>query len=205
MTSVALASAEGELGESNLLLGRRQSRELPRMVSEMLQIWGVEPKDLSALAVTRGPGFFSGIRVGISYALSLAFSLNVPVIPLSSLEALAFGVALEGIPVISLIPAKRGAFFCGTYMLQNHLFHPLQEESFLSLPQVEERAGELTKQYPWVLCGADTSCAETPAFVAMPVTLVKTHIRGLKLLHLAQGREPQRPETLKAAYLRTTW
>jgi len=205
MTSVALASEEEVLGENNLLLGRRQSRELPRMVSEMLRLGEGELNDLSALAVTRGPGFFSGIRVGISYGLSLAFSLNIPVIPLSSLEALAFGAALEGIPVISLIPAKRGAFFFGAYILHHGEFSPLQEESFLSLSQVEERGGELAEQYPSVLCAADISCGETPAFAAMGVTLVKTHIRGLKLLELARQRESQNPETLKASYLRTTW
>ncbi len=205
MTSVALASEVEALGESNLLLGRRQSRELPRMVSEMLRLGEAELNDLSALALTRGPGFFSGIRVGISYGLSLAFSLKVPVIPLSSLEVLAFGSALEKIPVISLIPAKRGAFFCGAYILHQGEFSPLREESFLSLSQVEERARELGEQYPQVLCAADISCAETPAFEAMGVTLMKTHIRGLKLLELARGRESQNPEILKASYLRTTW
>lgn len=205
MTSVALASGEEGLGESSLLLGRRQSQELPHMVSEMLQTLGVELKDLSALGITRGPGFFSGIRVGISYGLSLAFSLNIPVVPLSSLEVLAFGVALEGIPVVSLLPAKRGAFFCGVYMLQDREFFPLWEESFLSLAQVEERVGELTREYPRVICGGDISCGEMPFFEEKQVTLLKTHIGGLKLLELARERESQNPETLKASYLRRTW
>jgi tRNA threonylcarbamoyladenosine biosynthesis protein TsaB len=204
MTSIGLASAEENLGETNLLLGRRQSQELPRMVSEMLRLWGAEPRDLSALAVTRGPGFFSGIRVGMAYVLSLAFSLKIPVIPLSSLEVLAFGVAVEGIPVISLLPAKRGAFFYGAYMQENDAFHPLEEEVFLSLSQVVERGRELSR-HSSVLCGIDASCADMPVFPEMPVIPAKTHVQGLKLLALARRKEPQNPRSIEASYLRITW
>ena len=162
MTSVGLASGEEELGESNLLLGRRQSRELPRMVSEMLRLGEGELNDLSALAVTRGPGFFSGIRVGISYGLSLAFSLNIPVIPLSSLEVLAFGAALEEIPVISLIPAKRGAFFCGAYILHHGEFSPPPRRE-LSLPFPGGGAGGEAggRVSPGVLCSGHLLCGDS--------------------------------------------
>ncbi|HOO63318.1 MAG TPA: tRNA (adenosine(37)-N6)-threonylcarbamoyltransferase complex dimerization subunit type 1 TsaB [Synergistaceae bacterium] len=204
MTSVALASEEEPLGETNALLGRRQSQVLPRMASHLLRIWNVDFQDLSAIAVTRGPGFFSGIRVGMSYALSLAFSLGIPVISLSSLEVLAFGVALEEVPVMSLLPAKRGAYFCGAYLLRNGNFDSLEEEVFLAEEAVVEKAKKLSATNS-LWCAFDSSCSQSPFFGEMPVTSVKTYIQGLRLVSLARKKKTENPEEVHPSYLRITW
>jgi len=204
MTSLGLASEKEILGEINLLLGRRQSVALPQMVADMLSLWKVELKDLSALAVTRGPGFFSGIRVGLSYALSLAFSLNIPVISLSSLEVLAFGAACEGVPVLALLPAKRGAYFYGAYMLEKGTLRIVEEEAFLSASEVVERGRALAQKGP-CFCALDRSCSEMPSFERTSILSVATCIRGTSLVSLARQRKAVSPEEIRPSYLRVTW
>ncbi|MDR1875062.1 MAG: tRNA (adenosine(37)-N6)-threonylcarbamoyltransferase complex dimerization subunit type 1 TsaB [Synergistaceae bacterium] len=71
-------------------LGRRQAAELPLMVDRVLEKSGHELEDVGLVAVTNGPGYFTGIRVGVSWAAALAYALKVRVVPVSSLFMLAY-------------------------------------------------------------------------------------------------------------------
>ncbi len=75
-----------EAGDRNVDLGRRQAAELPVLTEEFLAEKNLTVRDITAVGVTVGPGYFTGIRIGMAYAAALACSLNVNVIPLSSLE-----------------------------------------------------------------------------------------------------------------------
>ncbi len=75
-----------EAGERNVDLGRRQAAELPVLTEEFLTEKNLTVRDLTAVGVTVGPGYFTGIRIGMAYAAGLACSLGVNAIPLSSLE-----------------------------------------------------------------------------------------------------------------------
>lgn len=67
--------------------------------------------DLLAIGVTVGPGSFTGLRVGLSFAQGLGSALDVPVVGLSSLDALAASVALDDRPVAATIDARRGQVY----------------------------------------------------------------------------------------------
>ncbi len=73
-------------GERNVDLGRRQAAELPVLTEEFLAEKNLTVRDITAVAVTVGPGYFTGIRIGMAYAAGLACALGVNAIPLSSLE-----------------------------------------------------------------------------------------------------------------------
>ena len=70
-------------------LGRRQSQELPKMAERVMQ--GLSWSELDYVALTNGPGYFTGIRVGAAYASGIAFASGAKIIPVSSLEVLAYG------------------------------------------------------------------------------------------------------------------
>ena len=70
-------------------LGRKQSQELPLMAERVLR--GLTWDALDYVALTNGPGYFTGIRVGAAYASGVAYAGGAKVIPVSSLEVLAYG------------------------------------------------------------------------------------------------------------------
>lgn len=74
-------------GERNLDLGRAQAARLPLLVAELLAGCGLNVRNVTCVAATVGPGYFTGIRIGMAYAAGLAFALGIEVVPLSSLEA----------------------------------------------------------------------------------------------------------------------
>lgn len=86
--SVALAN-DGELmalRESDE--GRDHAKKVAVFVDELLKETGVQPDDLDAIAVGKGPGSYTGLRIGVSFAKGMCYALNIPLIAVGSLDAL---------------------------------------------------------------------------------------------------------------------
>ena len=86
--SVALAN-DGELmalRESDE--GRDHAKKVALFVDELLRETGVQPDDLDAIAVGKGPGSNTGLRIGVSFAKGMCYALNIPLIAIGSLDAL---------------------------------------------------------------------------------------------------------------------
>lgn len=86
-----------------------QSAQLVAAIEQGLSACGLTYKDLSAIGVTIGPGSFTGIRIGLAAAQGLAVALSIPVIGITTLEALAFGRRGK---VIATLDAGRGQYYC---------------------------------------------------------------------------------------------
>ena len=86
--SVALAN-DGELmalRESDE--GRDHAKKVALFVDELLRETGVQPSDLDAIAVGKGAGSYTGLRIGVSFAKGMCYALNIPLIAIGSLDAL---------------------------------------------------------------------------------------------------------------------
>ena len=74
--------------------GRDHAKNLAVFVDELLRETDINPNDLDAVAVGRGPGSYTGLRIGVSFAKGLCYGLNIPLVAVGSLDALA-EVAIE--------------------------------------------------------------------------------------------------------------
>ena len=114
---------------------------------------GVELRDLKALAVVRGPGSFTGLRVGLAAAKGICEGLGIPAVAVSSLEALAVQCPVIPHPVCSLIDSRRGEFFVAVFrVLPGGEMVIVQEETSLSIKGLadilEEKTFFLGNDYP---------------------------------------------------------
>lgn len=111
--SVALANDEKIIGEITINVKKNHSITLAPMVADLLKLANLEVKDLDAIAVDVGPGSFTGLRIGISLASSLAYGKDKPVVRVTGLEALlSVGKRLvskidEGIVVVPLLFGRK--------------------------------------------------------------------------------------------------
>lgn len=130
--TVALAREGRVLAERDSRSERNHSIRLLPEVEDLLDEAGLEPNGLAAIAVGRGPGSYTGIRIGVTVAKMMAWSLNKPLYAVSSLEALAYGTVLpeaagEAGPdsaaaasgsaawIVPLMDARRGKAYTGLY------------------------------------------------------------------------------------------
>jgi len=98
------------LAEAVWHAGRDHGRLLMPAIDETMQRIGRQPGDLTAVAAARGPGSYTGLRVGLSVVQGLSVALGVPAYGISSLEVLAAGIPPLGVPVRTVLAAGRSRF-----------------------------------------------------------------------------------------------
>ncbi|WP_347157079.1 tRNA (adenosine(37)-N6)-threonylcarbamoyltransferase complex dimerization subunit type 1 TsaB [Pontibacter chitinilyticus] len=103
--SVALFKAGQLLGASELQIEKSHSSHITVMVSQLVENCGLMLQDLQAVAVSGGPGSYTGLRIGSSTAKGLCFSLNIPLLEVSTLHGLAA-------QVIAATPNPENFLFC---------------------------------------------------------------------------------------------
>mgnify|MGYP000954780725 CR=1 FL=1 len=128
--SVALVHGDSLIARSELAPRRHAELVLP-MAEALLAEAGLSRHALDAIAVGRGPGAFTGVRLGISLAQGMALALDLPLITVSSLAALALEAPEDDgdAAILAVIDARMGEVYAGCYRrdVQGGLV-PLDEE-----------------------------------------------------------------------------
>ena len=114
-TSVAIGS-ELEIIASISIAGRARQESVTPALRELIDRSGVELGRIAGIAVGVGPGLFTGLRVGVETAKTLAQVLAVPIMGLTSLDTLAYTVRHTHKWIASVIDARRGEVFYSLYL-----------------------------------------------------------------------------------------
>ena len=126
-TNIGVSDETGVLGEMNVHAGKEQAGMLPRMVDDLLRARKLRLSDINAIGVTVGPGFFTGIRIGVAYSLGLSFALDIRTIPVSSLEVMAYSFDIQNEIVAPILSASGGNLFGAVYRIEDGQLSPMRE------------------------------------------------------------------------------
>lgn len=136
--SVALA-IDGQVYEHYFHAPRAAAAKLLPLVENMLKQHALTLKNIDAIVVTIGPGSFTGIRLGVSIAQGLAYAQDIPIIPLTTLEVLAWEAALQpkchSDTIVSAIDARKKEAYWAIYAPCSTLGVQLNGDIQLSCPQ----------------------------------------------------------------------
>lgn len=142
VAGVALHDAGGLRAELCFAHGMELSRFLLPHVQELLRVAGAALGDLEGIAVGLGPGSFTGLRIGVTAAKSLAFGLGLPAVGVGTLEALAAECpAPAGALVCAVVSASAADVFAALYQWRDG--HPEPRAAEMLLP-ARDLAGKLT-------------------------------------------------------------
>src|SRR5262245_6636226 len=111
----ALLDGDRLLGEITLNIAITHSERLLAAVDRLLDDCGMAAADLEGLAVSVGPGSFTGLRVGLATIKGLAMALDLPVAPVPTLDALAARVPFADAPVCPILDARKGEVYLSLY------------------------------------------------------------------------------------------
>lgn len=132
-TTMALVENQRPIGEVTLDLGRRQSCRLPDLLDNLLAETSGSIRNVDIFAVTTGPGYFTGIRVGLSYATGLAYALGKPVVGVPTLFAMAYPFLFKNLTVIPVLRARSDSVFAAVYRRSSKgLVETIQDGAFLA-------------------------------------------------------------------------
>ena len=119
--------------------GAQASEGLVRRLESALTEAGVSARDLAAVAVGRGPGTFTGARVGVATAKGLAIGLGLPLHPVSTLEAVAHDVPDSATRVLATLDARKGEVYGALFERRDGDLRLVGEESVDTLASLLDR------------------------------------------------------------------
>jgi tRNA threonylcarbamoyladenosine biosynthesis protein TsaB len=156
--SAALWRDDGIVSRDGAAMARGQSEALVPMIKGVMSDAQAEFKDLDALAVTIGPGAFTGLRIGLAAARGMALALSVPCLSVTTLEALAYSVdpsIRSGNTILTVLDSKRADIYTQAFGPD---LSPLIQASALAMEEIFE----FLPEGPVVIAGdvADQVAAE---------------------------------------------
>jgi tRNA threonylcarbamoyladenosine biosynthesis protein TsaB len=133
--SVAL-QLDGKIAASYELCPQSHSLRLLPMIDDLLKEAGIELADIDGLIFGQGPGSFTGVRIGVGVAQGLAFSADLPVVGVSSLQAMAQQAYIKHgeRKVVAAIDARMSEVYNGYYTLDKHNIMQVQKEEAVTPP-----------------------------------------------------------------------
>lgn len=131
--SLALVQDGRAVAELSWRCRQHHTRQLLPNLSHLLQQVELTLESVTGIIVARGPGSFNGLRVGVSSAKALAFSLGVPIVGISSLEVEAYQHAGTGLPICPVFNAGRGEVTTALYRRQGEEWSQLAAERIATI------------------------------------------------------------------------
>jgi tRNA threonylcarbamoyladenosine biosynthesis protein TsaB len=137
-------------------MGYSHAEKLHVFIEEILTESNLKFSDLKAIAVSQGPGSYTGLRIGVSAAKGLCYALGIPLIAVDTLEILASQISIEEGLIIPMIDARRmevyAAIFDKNYLkIRDTKAEILREESFSDLQQTVYFIGDSSQKAKTVL------------------------------------------------------
>jgi tRNA threonylcarbamoyladenosine biosynthesis protein TsaB len=102
-------------GEYMTNVKNNHSVRLMPAINQVMQDTKLTPKDLDKIVVAKGPGSYTGVRIGLSTAKTMAWTLNIPIVAVSSLEVVAYQCITNNQLVCPFFDARRGLVYTGLY------------------------------------------------------------------------------------------
>ncbi|WP_315437468.1 tRNA (adenosine(37)-N6)-threonylcarbamoyltransferase complex dimerization subunit type 1 TsaB [uncultured Selenomonas sp.] len=210
VSSVAVLSAERVAAEISMQGALTHSETLMPHIEMALRMARVEKSELEGIAVSIGPGSFTGLRIGLASAKMMAYALHIPLIAVPTLEALAHHYICEGVRLVPMMDAQKGNVYAQEFVwrMDGDALKLQEIRPLAILPLTEVIAGLENAEQPVILLG-DAMQKKTTLTLPANVRLAPIHARmpraacvGLAALtRLARG-EMDDPVTAAPLYLR---
>ncbi|WP_445506901.1 tRNA (adenosine(37)-N6)-threonylcarbamoyltransferase complex dimerization subunit type 1 TsaB [Niallia sp. 03190] len=144
---ISLLDNEKVVGEYITNLKKNHSVRAMPAIEQLMKECDIKPKELTKIVVAKGPGSYTGVRIGVTIAKTLAWTLNIPLVGVSSLEVLAVSVGkyFEG-NVVPLFDARRGQIYTGLYQFsEKKCIQTKEDQLILTTDWVEQLKKEQKK------------------------------------------------------------
>jgi tRNA threonylcarbamoyladenosine biosynthesis protein TsaB len=203
---VALIDDNKVIGEYITNIKVNHSIRAMPAVQNLMKDCGITPKQLSKIVVAKGPGSYTGVRIGVTIAKTLAWSLNIPLVGISSLEILAASTGRYFNGYVSpLFDARRGQVYTGLYQYKNNdLITVIPDLNILTTDWV---AGLKSLELPILFVGNDvdihrTSIEDSLGGQAIFANMTEHNPRPAELALLGKDRQAEEVHSFVPNYIR---
>ncbi|RHW31519.1 tRNA (adenosine(37)-N6)-threonylcarbamoyltransferase complex dimerization subunit type 1 TsaB [Neobacillus notoginsengisoli] len=140
---VAVTDGDRVIAEYMTNLKRNHSLRIMPAIETALKEAELEPSDLKKIVVAEGPGSYTGVRIGVTIAKTMAWTLGIPLVGVSSLEVLAMPGRYFAGTIAPIFDARRGQVYTGLYTFDNGQISAVEPDQ---LTMLEEWAAMLANR-----------------------------------------------------------
>ena len=184
-------------------VGTRHAQTLPAEVADALIACHLKPSDIRAVAVSIGPGSFTGLRVGLTFAKTFAWLNDAKLVAVDTLRAIAQQVPQEIEFVTTIVDAQRSEFFAATYRWNSEIglrcaIDDVRLATIDNLPQAYPVVGPPCRKL---------AIAAPDRFQVLDESLWQPHAFNVGRigLHMLERQEFSDPDTLEPVYIRVSY
>jgi len=195
--SVCLVEGENILAERSFARGLEHGRMLVAVLREACISVGWQPRrDVQLVAVSQGPGSFTGLRVGIAAAKTIAFVVGCPIVGVSSLEVLVANAPVVGARACAILDAKRGQVYAALFAYRAGAWARETEDLLITPRALLERigppaylVGDGLRAYPEAFSAPGYTCAPASDWVGRASVVARLGLRGFAAGRMTSWRE----------------
>ncbi len=146
VASVSLLEDGIILGEYTINHKITHSQTLLPMIEQLLNMIDVDINTVDAVAIAAGPGSFTGLRIGGSTAKGLGQALSVPIIPVPTIDAMAYNLYMSEAYICPIMDARRNQVYAGVFTFDNEHFKVILEQEPMEIDEFLRRIEDLCKK-----------------------------------------------------------
>ena len=208
VASAAVVENEVTLAEYTVNYKKTHSQTLLPMIDEMMRLLDMEPSAVDAIAVSGGPGSFTGLRIGSATAKGLGLALKKPLIHVPTLDAMAYGLFAASGLICPMMDARRQQVYTGIYRFEER-FEIVMEQSALAVADLAERLNALGERVIFLGDGVPVYEKQLAETLTVPYCFAPAHVNrqraasvaALGAVYFAEGKTETAAEH-KPDYLR---
>ncbi|MBO0439723.1 tRNA (adenosine(37)-N6)-threonylcarbamoyltransferase complex dimerization subunit type 1 TsaB [Candidatus Enterococcus ikei] len=145
--TVAVCEEKKIIGQYTITVKRNHSLTLMPAITQLVKDVGLAPKDIDRIVVAQGPGSYTGLRIGVTTAKTLAYTLKKELVGISSLKALAANcVTIKG-PIIPIFDARRNNVYTGIYEYTEGTLTTVMADRHIAMDEWLEQLKKYTEVY----------------------------------------------------------
>lgn len=214
--ALAVAIGEDQKIIANFLSTAKKthSQTLMPAIDSLMKSAQLEPKELDRIVVSKGPGSYTGLRIGVTTAKTLAWTLGIELVGISSLAAIAGNVNTTDQWIIPLMNARRNNVYTGAYRWENGTLSQLLPDQHINVESWLQLLKE--KQANAHFVGNDVDLFREQILTYFPEQSLEmddriNQVNGATLLQLAQRQQPEAnieafvPDYLKLVEAEEKW
>ncbi|MCI8389674.1 MAG: tRNA (adenosine(37)-N6)-threonylcarbamoyltransferase complex dimerization subunit type 1 TsaB [Roseburia sp.] len=209
VASVAVMEEDNLLGEYTVNYKKTHSQTLLPMLDEVARMIELDFNTLDAIAVAGGPGSFTGLRIGSATAKGLGLALNVPIVNVPTVDALAYNLAGHQALVCPLMDARRNQTYTGLYRFRQNEMEVVREQCAVGIDEIADGINRLGEAVVVLGDGVPVFRAYLREHLLVPWSEAPAHlgkqragaVAALGMKYFSEGRyesaKAHRPEYLR--------
>ena len=206
MASVSLMQDDILLAENSVYTTLTHSQIIMPMCKRLLESVGKTLQDVDRIAVSSGPGSYTGLRIGIAGTKAMCFALDIKCNGISTLESLAYNVSEFNGTICSIMKARLDLVYCATFKSDIKSIMRTTEDTIISKSQLNDILNNHSDNIILVGDGAEDFYNQYPYDKSnLLLSSAKNRLQlASSLCEVAKRLEPQSPQDLEAFYLQPT-